>query len=105
RIAKLFATRFRRLDALEIADVFPPARVPLICRQIVRVDVRLPMRHGAAGKINERDGAGERVVQKECRLVGIEFVRKNAARLEIRHLTGGKRNQLAYALMASRRSA
>ena len=29
-IAKFFAARLRRLDALEIRDVFPPARVPLI---------------------------------------------------------------------------
>jgi hypothetical protein len=27
--------------------------------------VRLPMRHGAAGKINERDRTGQRVIQKE----------------------------------------
>ena len=31
-IAKLFAPWRRRFDALKIADVFPPARIPLIRR-------------------------------------------------------------------------
>ena len=74
-IAKLLASRRWRLDALKIADVFPPARIPLIHRQIARVDVGLPMRHDATGKINKRHRAGERVVQKECGLIRIEFVR------------------------------
>ena len=85
-IAKFFAAWRRRLDALKIADVFPPARIPLVRRKIVRVNVRLPMRHRAAGKINKRDRAGERVVEKKCGLVRLELVRQNAARLQIGHL-------------------
>ena len=78
-IAKFFASRRRRLDALKIGNVFPPARIPLICREIVCVDVRLPMRHHAARKINKRNRAGERVVQQKCCLIRIEFERQHAA--------------------------
>ena len=46
-VAELFAARFRRFDALKIADVFPPGRVPLNRRLIACVDVRLPVRHGS----------------------------------------------------------
>src|SRR5438874_6988648 len=59
------------------------------------------MRHRAAGEINERHGAGERVIQKECGLVSVEFVRQNAARLQIRDLAGGKRDQFAYPFVES----
>ena len=31
-VAKLLAARLRRFNSLEIADVFPPARVPLVRR-------------------------------------------------------------------------
>src|SRR5438105_11920869 len=65
-IAKFFTTRRRWLDALEIKNLFPPSRVPLIRRKIMRVNVRLPIRHRAAGEINEWHRAGECVVQKEC---------------------------------------
>jgi hypothetical protein len=74
-VAKLFAARFRRFNALKIADVFPPARIPLIHRQIARVDVGLPVRHDAAGKINKRHRARECVVQKERKLIGLEIGR------------------------------
>ena len=53
-----------------IANVFPPARVPLIRRKIVRVNICLPVRHRAAGEINKRDRACESVVEKKCSLVG-----------------------------------
>src|SRR5215469_3222617 len=61
------------------------------------------MRHGAAGKINEWHRAGERVVQKKCGLICIEFVRYNAPRLQIGNLTCGERNQFAYAFVESGR--
>jgi hypothetical protein len=32
-VAKLFAAWRRRFDPLKIADVFPPARIPLVCRR------------------------------------------------------------------------
>ena len=35
--------------------VLPPARVPLVGRQLVRVDVGLPVRHRARGPEHERD--------------------------------------------------
>src|SRR6185436_18946071 len=69
----------------------------------MRVNVRLPMRHRPARKINKWNRPGECVVEKECGLIRIEFVRQHAARLQIGDLTGGKRNQFAYAFMESRR--
>ena len=72
-VAKFFAARRRRFDTLKIGNIFPPARIPLICRQIVRVDVRLSMRHHAAGEINKWNRAGQRVIEKERGLVCIEF--------------------------------
>src|SRR5215475_13689188 len=102
-VAKLFATWFGRLNALKIADVFPPARIPLVRRQIVRIDVCFPVRHGSAGKMNEWQRAGERVIKQERGLIGIEFVRQNATRLQIRHLARRERDQFAYAFMESGR--
>jgi len=38
----------RRLDALPVADVFPPERVSFVSRKVVRVDVGFPMRHSSS---------------------------------------------------------
>src|SRR5262249_17787923 len=45
----------------------------------------------------------ESVIQKECGLIRIEFVRQNAARLQIGDLAGRQGNQFAYAFVESRR--
>src|SRR5215467_5160294 len=102
-VAKLFATRLGRLNALKIAGVLPPSRVPLVRWQIVRVDVRLPMRNGSAGEIDKRHGASERVIKEERGLISLEFVWQNAARLQIRHLARGERDHFTYAFMESGR--
>src|SRR6266545_166916 len=59
------------------------------------------MRHYAAGEIDERNRAGECVIQKEGGFIGLKICRQNAARLQIRHLTGRERNQLANAFVKS----
>jgi len=77
----------------------------LIGWKIVRVNVCLPMRHRAAGEINEWDRAGESVIEEKCRLVRVELVWQYTSRLQIRHLTRSERDQLAHSLMKTRRSA
>src|ERR1700751_2902330 len=64
-IAKFLAARRRRLDSLKIGNVLPPTGVPLVCREIMRIDVRLPMRHGARRKINKWDRASQRVIEEK----------------------------------------
>ncbi len=78
-VAEFLAARRRRFDSLHFANVFPPARIPLIGRKIVRVNVGFPMRHRSAGEINEGNGAGERVIEKERGHVGLEILWQDSA--------------------------
>src|ERR1700730_2503491 len=97
----MLVARRRWLDALHVADIFPPAAVPLVGREIVRINVRFPMRHRSAGEINKRNRLRERVIKKKSVRVRLEIGRQYSARLQIRHLTGSERNQFADALMKS----
>ena len=63
------------------------------------------MRHCAGGEKNKRHRAGERVIQQECCLIRLEIRRQNASRLQIWHLAGSERDQLADAFMKSRSRA
>ena len=73
---------------MEIGNVLPPARVPLLGRKTLRINVGFPMRHRSAGEKDERNGAGESVVEQKCRRVWFEILRQDAARLQIGHLAG-----------------
>ena len=100
-VAEFFPARRGWLDALKIGNVFPPPRIPLVGRQIFLVNVRFPMRHHAAREINERNRARERVVEQEGGFVRLKVSRKNAARLQIRDLTRGQRNQFSNPFVKS----
>ncbi len=53
----------RRHDALELARQLPPARVPLVRRQVLGVEVVLEERHGA-GRERDEHGVVERLAQE-----------------------------------------
>jgi hypothetical protein len=67
----------------------------------MRVNVGLPVRHRATREINKRDGAGECVIEQESSRIGLEILRQNSPRLQIRDLTGSERDQLAHPLVES----
>ena len=101
-IAPLLAALGRRLDALEIADVLPPAGVPLVGGQVVGVDVGLPVRHDAGRPEDERHAGGQRVIQQEGLLIDLEAGGQDAERLQVGRHAGRERGQLAEALMEGR---
>ena len=101
-VGPLLAAFFRGFDSLELTHVIPPAIVPVVRFQLVRVDVRLPMRHCPRCEENKRHGPGKRVIEEERRLVCLEVGRQNFFGLQIRHLARSQRGQLANPFMETR---
>ena len=57
------------------------------------------MRHRAGTPENERYRIRQRIIEQERSLIRLEISRQNLERLQIWHLAGRERNQLAHAFV------
>ena len=78
-VAPLFASRAGRFDALHVADILPPAGVPLVGWEVLRINIRFPVRHCARGPEHKGKRTRQRVIEEKSGGVSFEIGRKEAA--------------------------